>query len=211
MPQQLAAADIEAFAEMARNWFGSGSSKEALRLLTCQIFPPSIAALYRAKSYMRDVAEKLIEYQLPRSNRKERLKIIDCLMDGHREHHHGFVLSELLELGLCIRGASREEDELLARTYEGCKDSVRIHRERRGGNDAGVAGIIATSKFSANYVAPVDEPQAVRFSIKYASEGKSERRAGRGGWLESGWRRELLLCNSRYMGNGRSAARDMGR
>jgi hypothetical protein len=102
--------DIQQFGQMAQDWFGVGAGEartEALALLCNAVFPPALAAFYRATREVQQVGLELLA--LGKADGERRQHIVQQLMTAYHSHHYALTGAELAALGLpVVRDASVE-------------------------------------------------------------------------------------------------------
>jgi hypothetical protein len=114
--QQLAAVDVRGIRPMAKDWFGLGEDHAAalFQLLGQQVFLPTLAALHRAESLVRDVGTELLERQLPDATPEERQAIIERLLNGYPSHAYPLLVEDCRDIGLAAVAMTAAERAALA-------------------------------------------------------------------------------------------------
>ena len=111
----FSALDINAFGDMAQQWFGidAAAAREQSLALLCQgVAPPSLGAFYRSTLEMTQIAEQLLAFQLPGHDAALRQQLVRHLTSGYHSHQYAITPAELAALGL--RMARDPEAERLA-------------------------------------------------------------------------------------------------
>lgn len=114
--QQLAAVDVRAIRSMAQDWFGIGEPEatEVFRLLGQQVFLPTLGALHRAETLVREVSIELFERQRPDLTAEARGRIVERLMNGYPSHAYPLLVEDCEELGLAALSMTVTERGVLA-------------------------------------------------------------------------------------------------
>lgn len=151
MPAEISAEEIRMLPEMAADWFkisGQTGKQNILGSALQSIFPPTLAALYRADAYMRKVAIELLAYQLPAASVARRRRIIDWLISCYPDHSHTFSLESLVAAGLRVRARTAEEEGILSELHS---KLLALTRRNPGGLGAAPRGLMANSSCMADY------------------------------------------------------------
>ena len=158
-PGIISAEDVRAFRHMAEDWFGVDRDEDRLQVLALmaqRIFPTSLSSFYRFDKLVRQVADELLEYQLPGSEASVRRRIVDKLTEGYFAHDYVISRDDARELGLRARHASAQEEALLWDLARTCQPHIVDRVEETEG---GVLGLIAGADFYAERAFhPADAP-----------------------------------------------------
>jgi hypothetical protein len=151
-PGMISVQDIRVFRQMAEEWFGVNREEDRLQvlaLLAQRVFPASLSAFYRFDRMVRQIAEELLDYQLPDATREARQRIIDQLVGGY--HAHDYVLSraDACKLGLRVHFPTVEEEGLLWGLMQACRTQIAEHP---GQTEGETTGLIAATDFHAQEV-----------------------------------------------------------
>lgn len=155
MPSSISAEDIRTLREMAETWFGlqsEASRVEVFRVLGERVFPTTLSSFFRADQQMRQIANELLQCQLPDQSQLCE-QIIERLITGYYAHDTKISLSEAQDAGLRATAATAEEEQLLIRLWQACHDYFNslIVDEETGGFIR-VNGLIASTDFVAKHV-----------------------------------------------------------
>lgn len=97
--------DVRQLPVMAQNWFGlsAADNPELLNMLAAEFTASSLTRFYRAGAETRQIANQLLQWQLPELDAAQRDAIVTQLMCGY--HSHSFALdgAELATLGLQVQ------------------------------------------------------------------------------------------------------------
>ena len=97
--------DIRQLPLMAQNWFdlSAADNPELLNMLAAEFTASSLTRFYRAEAETRQIANQLLQWQLPALDEAQRDAIVTQLMCGY--HSHSFALDgfELAALGLQVQ------------------------------------------------------------------------------------------------------------
>lgn len=97
--------DVRQFGSMSEAWFGvepEQARAQSLSLLCQNLFPPTLAAFYRAELELRQIAEELLAFQLPERTLEQRQQVIETLMTGFHSHSYAITPEQMQALGLRI-------------------------------------------------------------------------------------------------------------
>jgi hypothetical protein len=148
-PGMISAEDIRAFRQMAEDWFGVRREEDRLQVLALvaqRIFPTSLSSFYRFDKLVRQVANELLEYQLPEADASTRQRIVDKLVGGYLAHDYVLSRREAQELGLRVRQPSPQEEALLWDLCRAYHPQITEHSE---GTEGEVVGLVANTHFFA--------------------------------------------------------------
>lgn len=159
-PQTISTESIHALRRMAEEWFDLHDAEHRMRLfglLSERIFPTSLSTFYRSDKQMRQIASELLGYQLPDIDSAARQRIADQLVGGYHAHDYCITRAEASAIGLRVREASQQEEDLLWAILQRCYDY--FDAPPRTAESAHmletVDGIIASAEFTARHVMPM--------------------------------------------------------
>ena len=166
-PGVISVQDIRAFRQMAEEWFGVDRDEDRLQvlaLLAQRVFPASLSAFYRFDRMVRQIAEELLNYQLPDADREPRQRIIDQLVGGYQAHDYVLSRADASRLGLRVLFPTIEEEGFLWELMQACRAEIAEHPGQAEGE---AIGLIAATDFHAREVQrwldtpswPHDEPR----------------------------------------------------
>lgn len=158
-PGLISYQDIRAFRQMAEDWFGVNREEDKLQVLALiaqRIFPTSLSVSYRSELLVRQIAHELLEYQLPEADPDTRQQIVDQLVAGYYAHDYIISCNDARRLGLQVKVASQQEENLL---WELLRAS-RVHMAEHPGNaEEEIIGMITSANFSARQISRwIDTP-----------------------------------------------------
>lgn len=150
-PSLISAEDIRAFRQVAEEWFGIQREEDRLQvfaLLSQRIFPTTLSSFYRANRLIRYIAEELLYHQLPDAGTSERQRIVNQLISGYPAHDYGITRAEARQLGLQVDFASPDEETLMWRIQESCRQCFDGQKDQT----VQITGLIASTNFTAYQV-----------------------------------------------------------
>jgi hypothetical protein len=136
---------------VARDWFGLRSESarlQAFAQLGAHFFPSSLSAFYRAEKYVRALASEVLAYSRASHSELQKKRIVERLVTGFHDHHHGIVSNELVALGLPVSKFEEREEKLV---WEILRRSKEHMLKAPGLKEGGQAGILYTGKSVALY------------------------------------------------------------
>lgn len=155
MPSSISAEDIRALRQMAETWFGLQSEEsriEVFRVLGERIFPTTLSSFFRADQQMRQIADKMLQCQLP-DQTQLRQQIVERLISGYYAHDTKISLSEAQDIGLRVVAASAAEEEFLVGLWQACHDYFNtLMVDEEAGGFVRINGLIASTNFVARHV-----------------------------------------------------------
>lgn len=175
-PGMISAQDIRTFREMAEQWFGVTREEDRLQVLALmaqRFFPTSLSSLYRSDRLVERVANELLMYQLPNVEACARQHIVDQLVRGYPSHDYIVSRAEARKLGLQVRYASQQEEDLL---WELLQASRVQWAGQSGQAEEEVIGVIASPRFSARQIQRwIDAPAWKRDPSRDGKTGQSDK------------------------------------
>jgi hypothetical protein len=120
-PEGISSEDVRCFGSMIREWFSLETDQhrlEALGILSQKIFPTSLTGLFRADKYVRQLASRLLSYNLTDADQPKKDNIIKMLMEGYFDHLHGITRREAIDAGLNISKLTTNDETIANRILE---------------------------------------------------------------------------------------------
>jgi ATP-dependent protease ClpP protease subunit len=158
-PQAISTESIHAFRRMAEEWFDLRDAEHRMQLfslLSERIFPTSLGTFFRSDKQMRQIANELLQYQLPDVDIAARQQIVDHLVGGYYAHDYCITRTEARQIGLRISAASEQEEALLWAVLQKCYDLFdATARTETATLLETVDGIIASTGFTARHIIPM--------------------------------------------------------
>ena len=159
-PLMISAEDVRQFNEMAQDWFDLSTSDDRVHifeLLNRHIFPTTLTTMYRGDQQIRQIATELLTLQCPENNEQTCQTIVDQLVSGYYAHDYVITREEAADLGLHVRDATSDEEQLLRDVWTHCcRWMIRGTRNQQGIYDR-VNGVIATATTTMIHVENVIE------------------------------------------------------
>lgn len=149
--QRISSEDIRAFKQMAETWFDipDNNNTEVFSLLAQAFLPSTLGLFYRSNKLVRHIAQELLLYQRENLNEEDRNKIIEGLISGYHSHDYSIIRQEAVKIGLNIKFASQELEEILWNIYREYSNYVENFRMR---NNKLVSAMIISESFVAQRI-----------------------------------------------------------
>lgn len=156
-PSIISSEDIRAFLQMSKAWFGLQSEEhrmQVFRLLSERIFPTSLGSFFRADQHTRQIANELLQYQIPDVDPGTRERIVEHLISGYHTHEYCITQAEAEKLGLRVRSSSTPEEALIWDIWKHICHYLDTHTRalEQPGKGGTVNGVIASTNFTAKHV-----------------------------------------------------------
>ena len=152
-PDVISAEDIRLFPKMAEDWFqvtAEGDRLQVLALVAQRIFPSTLTSFYRSRQLTHLIAEELLDYQLPNIPKAKRGSIAENLIGGFFGHEYTIFRKEAINLGLHVRNANPNEEQIVWDLYKSVSQHLAV--DRRDSNDREVGIVVGNSFVAINKI-----------------------------------------------------------
>jgi len=129
MPGKTIPVSVEAingYIELVKKEFGISDDKalaEIVKVLSAQIHPLVLGEVYRARSQIKMLANRLLDIHIPNGNKKE---IVDFLCSDSGSHDYTINLKDAKALGLEVEESDKNNTELINAIFDTISEELEL-------------------------------------------------------------------------------------